>query len=172
MVTFTMISRSSFKSVYLVLLVSVIQQFGSFNVVASSTLTEVAMQRHNLPPLNKNADTEYPESQEFQDMLSPCKPENGGYFGGTSGDLATMQYGIELESAMNTDISNALYMIRENLMDSIVSVTFPSVCSMRDLSLTDAPTKDIAGVTGFNFGDEYDAVRKWQNLIIDGTSFK
>jgi hypothetical protein len=127
------------------------------------------MQRHNIPPLNKNANIEYPNSQESKDMLSTCKPERGGYFGGTSGDPATLQYAFELESVMNADLSDALYMIREHLMDSIVSVTFPSICSLRDLSPANAPTDvvgDIVGVTGFKFGDNYDAVRKCQNLYI------
>jgi hypothetical protein len=161
------IGVSPFMSSSCISLILPVLLYFPYIAAASRTVTQLTMQRHNIPPLNKDADTEYPESQEFQDMLSPCKPERGGYFGGTSGDPAVLQYGFELESALNIDISNALYMIKEHLIDSIVSVTFPSVCSSRDLSLTNAATTDIVGVTGFNFGEDFSAVRKCQCLMFN-----
>ena len=162
-----MICRLKLPSTSVAFLFCVVVLCLGCNAVETNTVTDKVIQRHNLLPSNKNAFSEYPDSLESKSMVSPCKPERGGYFGGTSGEPATLQYGFELESVMNADISDALFMIREHLMDTIFSITFPSICSFRDLSLTQERSfvGDIVGVTGFSFGENYDAVRKFQNTI-------
>jgi hypothetical protein len=141
------------------------------NGEAVTIATELASHRHNIPPLNKNADIVYPVSQESEFMLSPCKPERNGYFGATYGEPTTLQYGFEIESNNNADISDALDSIRENVMDTMVSVTFPTVCSFQELSTTTTTTTlpnvdgGVVGITGLYFGQDFDAVRKYKFIV-------
>jgi hypothetical protein len=127
---------------------------------------DLAQQRHDVPPINKHAENEYPiaVSQDSELMLSPCKPDTNGYFGGTFGTPSTIQYGFEIESIMNGDISDALDTIREHVMDIMVSFTFPSICNYRDLSSKDN-NHNVVGVTGFNFGQDYDAIGALQSFV-------
>jgi hypothetical protein len=125
------------------------------NLFAVGDLAEI---RHSIPPTNKHAEMEYPFTQDSALMLSPCKPDKNGYFGGTYGLPFIIQYGFEIESIMNGNIPDALDTIREHVMDTIVSYTFPSICNFRDISST-KHNNAVHGVTGFNFGQDYEAIR-------------
>ncbi len=132
--------------------------------------------RHNKPPVQKHAKVAYPVSQESAYIISPCKPERDGYFGGTSGHPNMIQYGFEIESAIESsaDITDALDTIREHVMDVVLSYTFPAICMIdRDLSTTDDNndnnnnktmtllSNNIESVTGFHFEDDFDAIRTY-----------
>jgi hypothetical protein len=137
--------------------------------LAVETMEQAMDQRHNGPPPEKSVSMEYPttttakaaaattgvQAQEL--MASPCRPEKDGYFGGTYGDPAILQYAFAMESRMNVDISKALFVIHGYVMDVTVATTFPTVCSSRDLSFR--ANENVSGVTGFQFGPDYDAIR-------------
>ena len=124
---------------------------------ADMAAQRMASQRHNVPPPNKSAEMEYPAGTESALMLSPCRPETDGYFGSTYGDPVILQYAFEMESSINADISEALDTVREQVMDVTVASTFPAVCSYRELSVT--VPNDFKGVTGYKFGQDYEAIR-------------
>lgn len=127
----------------------------------SATVSDLVQQRHNAPPSSKRAELGYPSNQNSALMLSPCRPEKDGYFGGTNGDPSILQYAFEMESHLTgADISGALAAVREHVMDVTVATTFPVVCSFRELSSVLATT-ETKGVTGLKFGQEYNAIRKF-----------
>jgi hypothetical protein len=133
-------------------------------VTCVDAASDLARQRHNRPPIQKHAQIMYPVSHESEYMLSPCKPESDGYFGSTSGVATVLQYGFEMESSRNTvNIGDALDTIGEYVIDTIVSSTFPSVCNYRNLegNTTMMMLAGVKGITGYNFGVDYDAIRKY-----------
>lgn len=154
----TLTSRGASSSSWSVLLVAV--------VLVAQCSADLAEQRHNVPPPNRSAEMEYPASINSALMLSPCRPEKDGYFGGTYGDPAVLQYAFEMETDVNNaETSEALATVREHVMDVTVAATFPAVCSFRDLSASVA-LHDMKAVSGFQFGQDYDAVRKCQCTTI------
>jgi hypothetical protein len=115
-----------------------------------------ADERHFVQPHHKSASLDYPASKESALMLSACRPENDGYFGGTFGDPVVLQYAFEMESYVNAEITEALNAVREHVMDVTVASTFPAVCSYRELNVG---TNELKGVTGFQFGQDLDSIR-------------
>lgn len=89
-------------------------------------------------------------------MQSPCLPDSNGYFGGTSGMPLVMEYGYEMEFAPRTDTSSALQIIRQYILDQVLSTSFPEVCSIttnRKLSQGDVQVQ--GKMTGFQFLKEF-----------------
>lgn len=129
--------------------------------MAVDTVIQAMDQRHNAPPPHKTVNKKYPTTAvgvaSEKLMVSPCRPEKDGYFGSTYGDPATLQYAFAMESRMNADISEALFVVQEYVMDVTIASTFPAICSARDLSVSAAENSN--GVTGFKFGQEYAAIR-------------
>ena len=144
---------------------------GAFHHIYADPGFDIAT-RHNIPPVQKHAKVVYPESQESAFIISPCKPERDGYFGGTSGHPSIIQYGFEIESTIegSADIMDALDTIREHVMDVVLSYTFPAICMVdRDLSTADSnnnismtfSSNNIESVTGYHFEDDFDAIRTY-----------
>jgi hypothetical protein len=150
---------------------------------ASISTTIPQDQRHNVPPERKHAQILYPQSIESANMISPCKPERDGYFGSTSGIPTILQYGFEMESIISstTDIADALEIIRERIMDVLLSYSFPTICMIgHDLSTSNSNSNNhnrtafiskIDSVTGFHFEDDFDAVRTYLFLCVRNASF-
>lgn len=148
---------------------------GAIHHIYAESASDIST-RHNIPPVQKHASLAYPVSQESAFIISPCKPERDGYFGGTSGHPNMIQYGFEIESTIESsaDIMDALDTIREHVMDVVLSYTFPAICVIdRDVSTTDSNndgnnnrtmtylSNNIESVTGFHFEDDFDAVRTY-----------
>ena len=100
------------------------------------------------------ADKEYPRSELSALMQSPCRPEENGYFGATSGIPSKITYRYDIEAKPGTDINHASLIVEEHLMDMVLSVTFPSVCSFEGDGRPPAKRTDDVVITGFRFGRE------------------
>jgi hypothetical protein len=120
--------------------------------------------RHADPPPEHEADFAFPQTEKTLLMSTPCHPEIDGYFGGTSGQPLTLQYGFLMETAIHGDIHTALEAIDEFVMDSILSNIFPEVCGDQR-RLQNVYEKGRA--TGFKFNSEtIDMDRKFRGASL------
>lgn len=106
------------------------------------------------------------DTTQLQFMSSPCRPETDGYFGSTSGTPLDIQFGFELETEDEENVEFLLEEIQEQVVDIVLSTTFPSLCgyrrrqerarhlSMRGLSGHGSQTSELKAkprTTGFKF---------------------
>jgi hypothetical protein len=116
--------------------------------------------RHSVPPPDQKADPGFPRTAKTLLMTTPCHPEGDGYFGGTSGQPITLQYGFLMETAIHGDIHTALQAIDEFVMDSILTNIFPEVCGDKRRLQNIFET---GRATGFKFDSEtIDMERKFR----------
>lgn len=102
----------------------------------------------------------YPSTEFSALMQSPCRPEEDGYFGATSGAPSKITYEFEIEARRGADLEQAATIIQEHLMDVVLSGTFPTICSYEGEG-TQAKRSENAVITGFRFGiEEIDTSRK------------
>lgn len=64
-------------------------------------------------------------------MSSPCRPEDDGYFGSTSGIPLDIQFGFEMETEDDDNVEYLLEEIGEQIVDVVLSTTFPNLCGYR-----------------------------------------
>lgn len=116
--------------------------------------------------LDVEADRAYPVTQISALMQSPCRPEENGYFGGTSGFPNKIFYDFEIETRSGADIGQAVLVVQEHLMDVLLALTFPSVCSFDGDGPPPELPKQQVGITGYRFGREpLDLSRKqWSGM--------
>lgn len=121
-------------------------------------------ERHSVPPPDQKADPGFPRTEATLLMTTPCHPETDGYFGGTSGEPGTLQYGFLMETAIHGDIHTALQAVDEFVMDSILTNIFPEVCGdQRRLS----KIYESGRATGFKFHTEtIDMERKFRGTSL------
>lgn len=100
------------------------------------------------------ADTSYPRTEMSALMQSPCRPEENGYFGATYGIPSKLYYEFEIESRRGTDLSQAILVVEEHLMDVVLAVTFPTICSYEGDGRPPAKKDQDVVITGFRFGRE------------------
>lgn len=119
---------------------------------------------HKSKPHERNVVPLY-DTTQLQFMSSPCRPENDGYFGSTSGTPLEIQFGFELETEDEENVEFLLEEIQEQVVDVVLSTTFPNLCgyrrrelrgrhlSMRGLSTlsSESQLKAKPRTTGFHF---------------------
>lgn len=104
----------------------------------------------------------YPRTETSLLMQSPCRPEEDGYFGATYGIPSKILYEFEMETRAGADIDYAVEIVQEHLMDVVLSVTFPSICSYEGDGRPPAKKTQDVVITGFRFGrEELDMSRKF-----------
>lgn len=115
--------------------------------------------RHQPPDLDRSASIVFPRYRESALMVSPCHPERDGYFGGTSGIPVQFEFAFEMESSPTSDFRRALTMIKDHIIDNVVTDAFPQLCGvgrlLREKSDIDFPIvthQNPSTVTGFRFG--------------------
>jgi len=99
---------------------------------------------HNLPPPERNTNPaqtyDYDNSKYKLMEHTPCRPENDGYFGSTSGEKPLdLQYGFEMESnygdEMNGDSrikdDELLQAMQEHIIEQVLIKFFPDLCGYR-----------------------------------------
>ena len=109
------------------------------------------------------AELYYPRTEISELMQSPCRPEENGYFGATSGSPSKITYEFEVEARENANLDQTVTVIQEHLMDVVLSVTFPTICSYEGDGRPPAQAQRTENVviTGFRFGrEEFDTSRK------------
>eukprot|EP00977_Amphora_coffeiformis_P012560 scaffold3132_cov158-Amphora_coffeaeformis.AAC.5 len=112
--------------------------------------------------MDVTADTSYPKTEMSALMQSPCRPEENGYFGATYGIPSKLFYEFEIEFRHGTELSQAIMVIEEHLMDVVLSVSFPSICSYEGDGRPPAKKTQDAVISGFRFGrEELDMSRKY-----------
>ena len=155
-------------------------QCGSTAAEAAADATILEL-RHNAPPPAKSAavqamvgsppDTTKKGTSKLLDA-SPCQPEKDGYFGGTWGEPAEIQYALalELSSQIHPDdllnrTQSVLAEVRAHVMEATMAAAFPALCRRtgrrgRQLSSSNPIEQgfggtvghSMPGVTGFQFG--------------------
>ena len=125
------------------------------------TLLEI---RHRPPDLDRVADSVYPEFSESALLSSPCNPEEDGYFGGTFGDPVVFEYVFELETSIDADTPRALDVIRNHVVDVVVTDTFPQLCAVHRRRLRESRQAKQSQITGFKFD-------KLPQIDLEGTKF-
>lgn len=117
---------------------------------------------HKSKPHERNVVPLY-DTTQLQFMSSPCRPENDGYFGSTSGTPLEIQFGFELETEDEENVEFLLEEIQEQVVDVVLSTTFPNLCGyrrrergrhlMRGLSTlsSESQLKAKPRTTGFHF---------------------
>ena len=111
--------------------------------------------------LEMTALSEYPENKMSKLMQSPCRPEENGYFGATYGIPSKIGYEFEMESRPGSKIDQTSLVVQEHLMDVVLSVTFPTICSYEGDGRPPAKKTQDVIITGFRFGrEELDMGRK------------
>jgi hypothetical protein len=122
------------------------------------------LERHSIPPPDQVADKKFPRTENSLLMSTPCHPEADGYFGGTSGEPVSLQYGFLMETAIHGNIHTALQAIDEFVMDSILSNIFPEICGDKRRL---AEINESGRATGFKFNSEsIDMERKFQGTSL------
>ena len=104
--------------------------------------------------LEMTAQTEYFHNTISELMQSPCRPEENGYFGATYGIPSKIVYEFEMESRPGSKIDHASLVVQEHLMDVVLSVTFPTICSYEGDGRPPAKKTQDVVITGFRFGRE------------------
>jgi len=162
---------------------SLLLTVGLILLSAPTAYADLANERHFVPPkVPAVAEDATTGSKTWALLQSPCQPEADGYFGATYGEPMVLQYAVELvwRNNFDNDKDDALDLIRERVMDAVVSDTFPTLCAIpknrrhnRDLvlALPEQTTTNAAAsswgnsntspllmgkITGFQFGDDLD----------------
>lgn len=104
--------------------------------------------------MERTADESYPTTAISELMQSPCRPEEDGYFGATYGVPSKLVYEFEMEAMRGSKEEEALLVIEEHLMDMVLAVTFPTICSFKGDGLPPAKKTQDVVITGFKFGRE------------------
>ena len=113
--------------------------------------------------MDMTALTAYPHTEMSLLMQSPCRPEEDGYFGATYGIPSKILYEFEMEARAGADVDYAADVVQEHLMDVVLSVTFPSICSYEGDGRPPAKKTQDVVITGFRFGrEELDMSRKFR----------
>ena len=110
--------------------------------------------RHSPPSLDREAGSIYGEFSESALLSTPCNPEEDGYFGGTFGDPVEFQFGFEMETSVDAETPKALDIIRNHVVDMVVTDTFPQLCGSESRQLrgrSSTKPKQQSKVTGFHF---------------------
>jgi len=112
--------------------------------------------------MDVTADALYPKSEMSALMQSPCRPEENGCFGATYGIASKLFYEYEIESRHGSDFSQVIMVVEEHLMDVVLSVTFPMICSYEGDGRPPAQKTQEVLIRGFRFGrEELDMSRKY-----------
>ena len=104
--------------------------------------------------MDMTAQMAYPHTELSALMQSPCRPEENGYFGATYGIPSKILYEFEMEARRGAEMDHAVAVVQEHLMDVILSVTFPTICSYEGDGRPPAKKTQDVVVTGFRFGRE------------------
>jgi len=92
---------------------------------------EKAIQIQNTPK-EINVDPRSTYNEKFMALMSsPCRPEEDGFFGATSGEPTRIQYGFQFEVKPFSVIMDILDVIEDKIVDSILMNTFPEMCGLR-----------------------------------------
>jgi hypothetical protein len=94
------------------------------NVVHCNLIDE----RHPPPAFGTKKRNRSFESGESGLRVTPCQPEDDGYFGGTFGESAVLRYTFEMESTTGADIVSALDEVSKQVSEAILVNTFPQLC--------------------------------------------
>ena len=122
--------------------------------------------------MDVTADTSYPRTELSELMQSPCRPEENGYFGATYGIASKLFYEFEIESRRGTELSQAIMVIEEHLMDVVLAVTFPTICSYEGDGRPPAKKTQDVVISGFRFGrEELDMSRKYFAVCVKPENF-
>ena len=114
--------------------------------------------RHKPPSFVRTAEIAFPRYSESALMVSPCHPEEDGYFGGTYGVPIEFEYVFQMESTPMAKIDKALLAVRDRVIDELVSDTFPQLCGMERIerrlqenSHNEDATTPKSFISGFKF---------------------
>lgn len=110
--------------------------------------------RHHAPSFKREAEERYPIHSETALLVSSCRPEIDGFFGGTSskhGSPVLFDYVFQMESTESANLKQALIVIYDRVVDSILSHSFPSICSVEGRKLQERVADTPSRVTGFKF---------------------
>jgi hypothetical protein len=128
-----------------------------------------------------DVDPRFTYNEKFMALMdSPCRPEQDGFFGATSGDPVRVQFGFQLEIEPLADIMEILDVIEDKVVDSILMNTFPNMCGLqrrRELSTgnknEDSSIKDesSSSVTTRNHVDGHPSGFRFMKFEEAGTSF-
>lgn len=97
------------------------------------------------------ADASYPKTEISLLMQSPCRPEENGYFGATYGIPSKVFYEFDFEARKSVDVNQALMILQEHIVDVVLSVTFPTICSYEGDGRPPAKKTQEVEVRGFKF---------------------
>lgn len=123
-------------------------------VVSSNAEEALVDARHHAPSFKREAEESYPIQWETALLASSCRPEKDGFFGGTSsrhGSPVFFDYVFQIESIESADLKKALIVIYDRVIDSILSQSFPSVCSVPERRLQKKADGAPSRITGFKF---------------------
>ncbi|GAX23362.1 hypothetical protein FisN_15Lh077 [Fistulifera solaris] len=121
--------------------------------IAADPLVEA---RHHAPSFKREAEERYSMHSETALVASSCRPEIDGFFGGTSSKLGSpvqFDYVFQIESVESADLNKALVVIYDRVIDSILSDSFPSICSVPDRRLQKKADENSSRITGFKFNE-------------------
>ena len=92
------------------------------NMASNLDILAMLQARHGSTALamDMRAELYYPRTELSELMQSPCRPEESGYFGATSGSPAKITYEFEMEARQNTNMEQAATVIQEHLMDVVL----------------------------------------------------
>ena len=110
--------------------------------------------RHHAPSFKRDAEERYPMVSETALLASSCRPEKDGFFGGTSsrhGSPVVFDYVFQIESTESADLKQALVVIYDQVIDSILSESFPSICMAQGRKLQEKADGTPGHITGFKF---------------------
>lgn len=110
--------------------------------------------RHHAPSFKREAEERYPMESETALLASSCRPEKDGFFGGTSskhGSPVVFDYVFQMESVESADLKKVLVVIYDQVIDSILSESFPSICSVQGRMLQENAGGTSSHITGFKF---------------------
>ena len=125
---------------------------------------QLDMSFHLSQQYERNVDPTNYDTTLLQKMSSPCRPEYDGYFGSTSGVPFEIQYGFEMETEDEQNVDYLLEEIHEQIIDVVLSSSFPNLCGFRrrelggkrggdrSLSTRESQLKAKPRTTGFKFG--------------------
>ena len=163
--------RYYFHATILLLLVSMTMTL----VVDASTPVNTESrihERHDVPPSRLEVpffyaaatDTTTTATSSSELLVSPwCQPESDGYFGGTYGDPAILEYAVQINMDVQPQVTEDVFLptIRQSIMEAVVQDTFPDLCrpqrrkQQRQLQVpASSSSNDGKTITGFWFAND------------------